>query len=261
VLSAVAAGLTPVGPALYGAVLDVGSRKQYFSEWNSPDFTQPACVALGLLLALGIVLMARRTDSSYLDLGLLLAAGICAVWSWRTVPIAAMVASPLVAVQLHAGDKRPAGPGRPERLLVAGISVLSLGVLAALVPRTADEPPSQPSWVDPALSSLPAGTKVVDSWDYGGYLMWRYPQLDLLMHGYGDSFTVAELQRNTDILGLAPGWESELRETGCTIAVLRPDSGLGYALIHQEHWTVLHYSSTVAELRSPAGWLNGAQGS
>ena len=53
--------------------------------------------------------------------------------------------------------------------------------------------------------------------------MWRYPQLDLLMHGYGDTFTDAELQRNTDIIAMAPGWDDELRATGCTIAVLRPD--------------------------------------
>ena len=29
----------PVGPALYGRVLAVGSRSQYFSEWDPPDFT------------------------------------------------------------------------------------------------------------------------------------------------------------------------------------------------------------------------------
>jgi hypothetical protein len=259
-LSAIAAGLTPVGPALYLAVLDVGSRKQYFSEWNSPDFTDPACVVLGLLLAFGIVIMVRRPEQSYLDLGLLLTAGVCAVWSWRTVPVAAMMAAPLVAVQVHARQDRPATPKRLERLLVAGVSLLSLAVLALLVPHTSGTPPTQPSWVDPALSSLPAGTKVVDSWDYGGYLMWRYPQLDLLMHGYGDTFTLPELQRNTDILGLAPGWDDELRQTGCTIAVLRPTSALGYALIHQEHWSVLHYSPTVAELRAPYGWVSHGDG-
>ena len=90
--------------------------------------------------------------------------------------------------------------------------------------------------------------------DYGGYLMWRYPQLDLLTHGYGDTFTIDELQRNTDILGVAAGWDTELRRTGCTIAVLRPENALAYALVHQEHWTVLHSSPGVAELQAPPGW-------
>jgi hypothetical protein len=253
-LSAVVAALTPVGPRLYGAVLGVGSRKQYFSEWDTPDFTNSACVVLGLLLATATVLMVRRTDRSYLDLGLLLTAAACAVWSWRTVPVAAMVAVPLIAVQVRASGNRHAVPRRLERVLVGGVSVLALAILAVLVPGTADEPPSQPSWVDPALSSLPAGTKVLDSWDYGGYLMWRYPQLDLLMHGYGDTFTLDELQRNADILALADGWDTELRSTGCRIAVLRPTSALAYALTTQEHWTVLHRSTGIAELRAPADW-------
>ena len=39
VLGAVAAAFTPVGPGLYGAVLTVGSRAEYFYEWGPPDFT------------------------------------------------------------------------------------------------------------------------------------------------------------------------------------------------------------------------------
>jgi hypothetical protein len=197
--------------------------------------------------------MVRRGNRSYLELALLLTAAACAVWSWRTVPVAGVMLVPLIAVQVHAGRRRPAAPRRPEYLLVVGASVVALAALAVVVPRTADRPPSQPSWVDPALSSLPAGTKVVDSWDYGGYLMWRYPQLDLLMHGYGDTFTLDELQRNTDILAVAPGWDTELRRTGCTIAVLRPTSTLAYAL-RQEHWTVLHSSPGITELQAPPGW-------
>jgi hypothetical protein len=95
---------------------------------------------------------------------------------------------------------------------------------------------------------------VVDDWGWGGYLMWRYPQLDLLMHGYGDTFTAGELQRNSDIEALAPDWDNELKATGCTIAVLRPTSALIYALRHQEHWAVVHESATIVELRAPAGW-------
>jgi hypothetical protein len=261
VFSAIAAALTPVGPGLYGAVLGVGSRSQYFSEWDTPDFTNPSCVVLGILLAVSVTMMVRRGDRSFLHLGLLLTAAVCAVWSWRTVPVSAMLLAPLIAVQIHSEGAKSTTPARFERLLVVGISVLALGGLAVAVPRTADQPPSQPSWIDPALSSLPAGTKVVDSWDWGGYLMWRYPQLDLLMHGYGDTFTIPELQRNTDILELAPGWDTQLRRTGCTIAILRPTSALAYALVRQEHWTVLHRSTAVMELRAPAARLTPGGGS
>jgi hypothetical protein len=256
--SAIAAAVTPVGPGLYGAVLGVGSRAQYFTEWGSPDFTNSACVALGLMIATSLTLMVRTGDRSWLRLGLLFTAAACAVWSWRTVPVSAMVLVPLIADQLHAGHTRPTTPGRLERGLLAGVGVVALAGLALVVPKTADQPPTDPAWMNPALSSLPTGTKVVDSPDWGGYLMWRYPQLDLLEHGYGDTFTTAELQRNVHITELAPGWDTELRRTGCRIAVVRPTSTLGYALVHQEHWTVLHQSPTVMELQAPPGWVTPA---
>lgn len=254
-LSAVAAALTPVGPALYGAVLGVGSRAQYFSEWDSPDYHNPACIVLAVLFAITVGLVVRRPATSRLDLALLLLAGGCAVWSWRTVPLAAMILVPLAATQLRGTTESTAtGIPRVERLLVTSGAAVALVALAVAVPHTSSNPPAQPSWVDPALSSLPAGTKVVDDWGWGGYLMWRYPQLDLLMHGYGDTFTAGELQRNSDIEALAPDWDNELKATGCTIAVLRPTSALTYALRHQEHWAVVHESATIVELRAPAGW-------
>ena len=273
-LSAVAAAVTPVGPGLYGAVVGVGDRSQYFSEWGPPDYSTVDCRALGVLLVLTVGLMLRRGVRTWTDLAFLLVAGVCAVWSWRTVPVAATMLVPLAAVQSRAarptaahsesgptgaGRSRTTSPRRPEQILLAVGGVLTLAALAFVVPRTADQPPSQPAWVDPALSSLPAGTKVLDSWDYGGYLMWRYPQLDLLMHGYGDTFTIAELQRNTDIADLAPGWDTELRATGCTIALLRP-TAVAYALENQLHWTVLHRSAAIVELQAPPGWAGGSGG-
>ena len=88
--------------------------------------------------------------------------------------------------------------------------------------------------------------------------MWRYPQLDLLMHGYGDTFTIAELQRNTDIQALAPGWDDELRATGVTIAVLRPTTALG---LRPRAPGALERASTgrrrPGDAEAPAGWATG----
>ena len=81
-LSAVAAMLTPLGPALYRAVLGVGSRSQFFSEWNAPRLHHvrpssssghagPAvpCCSCGV------------AAPPWSDLAFLLVAGGCAVWS------------------------------------------------------------------------------------------------------------------------------------------------------------------------------------
>jgi hypothetical protein len=84
--------------------------------------------------------------------------------------------------------------------------------------------------------------------------MWRYPQLDLVMHGYGDTFTTAELTRNNDLLLTGPGWRRDLRETGAEVALLRPGSLLAAELVVREGWRVVHNSDSLEMLRAPHGW-------
>ena len=94
---------------------------------------------------------------------------------------------------------------------------------------------------------------MVDSWDYGGYLMWRYPQLDLLTHGYGDTFTSTSSSATPTSSGSRPaGTPSCAYGLHHRSAAAR--NALAYALDHQEHWTVLRRSPGVAELRAPPGW-------
>jgi hypothetical protein len=245
---------------LYGGVLGVGNRTKFFSEWKSPDFTAvPACMVLALMIVLALVLFLRAPRSSWTDILLLLTAFASAVYSYRTVPVAAVMLMPLIARAAQGLLRRDnEGVRRPELAVVLGLIGLALAALAVAVPQTSNQPFATPSWEQPSLSALPAGTKVASDWSYGSYLMWRYPQLDLLMHGYGDTFTVPELQRNTDIIELSPGWDEELRATGCRVAVLTPDTPLAYALQHQEGWHVVHTSKELVMLTAPADWTTSS---
>ena len=60
--------------------------------------------------------------------------------------------------------------------------------------------------------------------------MWRFPQLDLVMHGYGDTYTDDELERNADIDGTRGGWVELVRDTEVEYAVVPPNSPLAYNL-------------------------------
>jgi hypothetical protein len=255
IASAVAAGLTPVGPALYGGVLGVGERSRFFAEWNSPAFRSvPTWLILATMLAICAVLLIRGPRPSWTDIAYLLVAGGFAVYSLRTVPVAAVMVMPLLAraSQPHLRTRsRP--PKRRELLGVITASLLALVVLGAVAPHVADRPPTQPDWVDPALSALPPGTPIVSDWAYAGYLMWKYPHLAPVMHGYGDTYTVAELQRNEDILTVAPGWDRELRGTHAKVVVMPPDYRLAYDLEHLEGWRVVHRSPTLEMLVAPPG--------
>ncbi|HEX3931269.1 MAG TPA: hypothetical protein VHW64_11210 [Nocardioides sp.] len=254
---AVAAALTPVGPAVYGAVAQVGSRTSYFAEWLPPDWISWDSAGFAVLLAVTLVGLWRRGHNSWTETLLIVLAGVFGAYSVRTVPLGAAMLAALAAVPLQAlvtrGTPPPRATGREVRGILAAAAA-ALVVLGLLVPHTASEPLAEPAWTGPALGSLPPGTKVLDDWALGGYLMWRYPRLDLVMHGYGDTFTTAELDRNDGLITLAPGWQHALHLTGARVAVLRPWSALAQDLIAQEGWQVEHRSPTLEMLRAPNTW-------
>ncbi|HRK48425.1 MAG TPA: hypothetical protein PK324_22535, partial [Nocardioides sp.] len=102
VLSALVSLLTPVGPGLFEAVLRVSSRAKYFYEWGPPDFTELPKVTLLVLLALAIVPRMRRGKTPWFDLLLIGLAALWAVYSMRTVPVAACLVAPLAAAGVQA---------------------------------------------------------------------------------------------------------------------------------------------------------------
>ncbi|MEI5673688.1 MULTISPECIES: hypothetical protein [unclassified Nocardioides] len=254
-LGAGASLVTPVGPRLVGAVVAVGDRREFFGEWGRPDPTDPRLLGLVVLVLLAAAAWARRPSYDPTWLGLFVLALACSVSSTRTVPVAVALLVPLTAIALQPLlGARPTWT-RPEGGVVLGGAALALAVLAAVVPLTADEPPAQPAWADPALDALPAGTTVLNDWNLGGWLMWRHPQLDPVMHGYGDTFTTAELRRNTDILVVRRGWTDLVRETGVDYALVRPGSALGRALVDEEGWLPVHRSPDLELLTPPPGWM------
>jgi hypothetical protein len=256
VLAGLAGGLlTPVGAKLLPAVLLVNSRGQYFSEWKPPNFTMPNCLALLAVLLVTVLVMVRR-GADWTTIALVgLAAGF-AVYSARTVPMAAALLVPLAAMQLQ----RAVGPvqrlGRAERAFTLGSALVSLAVLAALVPSTSDHTPPQPDWVDGSFESMPAGTRILNESVFGGYLMYRYPDLDFMFSGYGDIYTTDELETMSKINDLEPGWDDMIRDADPAYAFVNPETPLGYALVHSESWTVVQDDEDVQLLAPPPGWMS-----
>ena len=71
---------------------------------------------------------------------------------------------------------------------------------------------------------MPADTVVLSDWGEGAFLMWRFPELDFVVSGYGDIYTDAELARNFRMDGTAPGWVSDAKGTGARYALLKTGS-------------------------------------
>lgn len=237
VLSAIVPALTPLGLDLYQAVLLVGGRSEYFQEWGPTDFHKPHAVALALMLAIVVVYLSRSRQSWLSILLLLLAAG-WAIYSSRTTPVAAAIAVPLVARAFQAVVPTSDGMRRGERLAVAGMGIATLSALTFLAGPRADEP-VVPAWTDERLAALPDGTRVLDDWANGPYFLWKHPGISLVMHGYGDVFTDEEIKRNKDIMLLNPGWDEDVAGLDADAALVATDTALGWALRHDERWTVV----------------------
>ncbi|KRE94617.1 hypothetical protein ASG76_09365 [Nocardioides sp. Soil774] len=237
VLSAVVPLLTPAGVHLYSAVLLVGGRSEYFDEWGPTDFHEPAAIALAVMLVVVVVFAVRRRQSWLFVLLLLTAAG-WAVYASRTTPVAAAIAAPLVARALQSVIPQTGPMGPIERTSVAALGVASLVALTVVAGVRADDQ-VVPGWTDKRLDALPAGARVLDDWTSGPYYLWKHPDLSLVMHGYGDVFTDDEIERNRDIMRLSPGWDDLVADLDAEAALITTDSSLGYALAHDDRWTVV----------------------
>jgi hypothetical protein len=256
--SAVVAALTPVGPVLYSAVATVGSRRSYFVEWLPPSWTSWSSLGFAVLFAVTLVGLWRRGRNSWTETLLVALAGLFAAYSERTVAVGAAMLAPLAAAPLQSwlGPRRPVV--RREWWVVGGASLAALVALTVAVPHTSSDPLPTPAWADRTLDRLPPGTKVLNDWNLGGYLMWRYPHLDLMMNGYGDTFTTAELDRNKRLLMVDPGWPRDVHASGARLALLRPRTLLVQDLVAEEHWHVVHSSDDLVLLRAPSSWTSSA---
>ncbi|WP_158647933.1 hypothetical protein [Nocardioides houyundeii] len=260
VLSLLAAGLTPVGPALYGGVLRVGNISEYFAEWAPTDFTEVAPALTASVLLLWLVLALRAGSVPWTELGLGVVAAGWLVYSQRTVPLGAAMLVPLLAQRMQRVLPDRPSVGRLEVGVAAGGFVAALAGLALAVPFTSDQPVEVPRAQDQLLRALPPGTGLLNEWDEGGHDVWRYPDLQVVMHGYGDMFTDDELERNVDLLKLAPGWDESLRELGVTHALLYTDGVLTYALTNDKGWRVIEQDERMSYLEAPPDWLDPSAG-
>lgn len=243
---------TPLGPHIYSSVVAVGSRAEYFAEWGPTDFTEPYAIALLVMFAVVLLVAIKRRSLSWPELMIVGLAAAMSVSSARMTTLAAMMLAPLLADAFQEFVPHAPRIRRREAIALTAVFAVCAAVLVPVVNVRSDEPVA-PQWLDERLDAMPEGTRVLNDWDSGAYFLWRHPQLSLVMHGYGDVFTEAELRRNTDILRLRPHWEDRVAELDVDLALVDPDTSLGHALTNDPGWTVVEADDDFALLSPPTG--------
>src|SRR3546814_11860091 len=99
------------------------------------------------------------------------------------------------------------------------------------------------------MSSVPDGASVLNDWAWGGYLMWKHPDLNFVLSGYGDIYTTEELDRNIDLVRVNPEWDETVDSIDPDLKIFEADSNLPHALAQNSHWSLIRSAAGVTALR------------
>ena len=218
---ALATLFNPYGARLYSTVLFYMRQTGTYdviSELLAMNFRQPQHFVV-LLLTLGAALaIGWRRDAKPLWLLFLAAASMMAFRSVREVWFLAVVASCVIADgwDLTRSGVSPRAPARISTRMRIAVAVCVLAVFAvcysrygisndALAVNVAGNFPEEASWFvehhhlpGPLLNDL--------SW--GGYLMWRLPQLPVAIDGRNNIHGQDRIQQFAELWTGKPGWDS-----------------------------------------------------
>lgn len=257
VLSLVATALTPVGPRLLLGQSAVLARASLISEWGPTSFRELAPLLVALMIAGIVVLWARRGSTSWTKVLLFLLASGWSAYYVRMVPLGGIALAPLLAEALEdllPGNGQPTRVRGAERLSLVAGAVACLAALALVVPHTADKPDGVPGKsVASRLASLPAGTTVLDADNVGGWLEWKYPDLNPVIDGMFDAYPVSYIEGWRDASLLVPGWQQFVAKSGARVAVLEHGSPLAGAMKDQLHWQQQAKNNGWVFLAAPGG--------
>ena len=240
--------LSPVGIGVFEAPFRVNDVVQYVEEWDRVALTSPAALgALTMVLATAAICVATRRDLTWSRAFVLISA---VFWTWyagRTVAVAGLVVAPLFAQSLERlvrqaeGPEQEKSPDGAEPLRRAETTILAAGaVLAALVvgfvaPTTSDRPGDVPTGLDSALDRLPAGTRVFNAYELGGWIVWRHPHLEQYIDGLITPYSNEHVRDYAIASRADPGWDDVVESSGAAVALLSEDSALA-ALLADDGW-------------------------
>jgi hypothetical protein len=266
VLSFIAAVLNPNGPELWiYPFFTLGSvaMQEYILEWQSPNFHQSIFWPFAAMLALGMIsVILGRRRLALTELLLFTGTAAAGLLSARHIPLFAIVSSPIIARHLLSAFEEnrlypvlsgsvTAEMSRPLRVL--NLLILIFALVAAVIwvadkAQKNDDAISERfpvAAVDYLESSGLAEAKGYNSYNWGGYLIWR--DIPVFVDGradvYGDDFLYS-YRRTFDLTAL---WKEPLDEYDVSYVLIESYHSLTTLLAESNQWEQA-YSDDVASI-------------
>jgi len=226
---------------LYEVVLEYGRERvplKMIQEMQAPDFRSPLHYLLVLLvLGAAFVLGRRRVRSSVFVGALFVAAVLASLRTARDVWFAVAVASMIIAVGYRKDPAAPAEVPLPRfhRFAAAVLAVLLVfswagrrdlsnrhlqGLVEKHYPVKAAEFVSQQGIPGP----------LYNDYNWGGYLLWRLPQLPVSMDGRAWVYGDARVERNIETWNCEKDWKNDPELTSANVVIGSVNARLSTAL-------------------------------
>lgn len=180
-----------------------------------------ALYAMTLALVLLCALVGRA--SSFDEIVLILPVAFLSLTALRHAPFLAIAAAPLFANRIGAvatwaglGRRDPRAPSL--EMTVAALAMGLLIVSIAFAPARVDES----AYPVGALPSLPAGGGTFNTYDWGGWLIWRAPTTTVFIDGRLTPYLGPTLQDYRIVVAATPGWRDVIARRGIRALLVRP---------------------------------------
>lgn len=233
-------------------------------EFKSPNFGNWQMFPFeALVLGLGSLLYFGRRPMRVSEWFVLLVALHYALKHGRHVPLFAIVAAPIVAMQLQGvlerlnKEKKEADVKREisEHWLVslALLAMIPVVFFSLALPRKInDEAHMVPGYIYPlgAASFLQNQPRIgegrlLNPYNWGGYLIFRlYPKYLVSMDGRADVHKIEWLQYLDALENLSPNWERYLKRYNPDVIVWSPQMPLAIILRSEPDWRIVYEDKT-----------------
>ena len=241
-------------------------------EWFSPNFhnlNEQPMLWLLMLTLFALALANRRADGG--DLLAVIGFGALALMAKRGFGPFAVVALPVLsralwtawraAPRLHSLLARLQTPPRPQAGWQKAVNLTLVGLIAAaawakagvvshptaMQIYTAQQYPARAvAW----LASQPRSGHLLNSYNWGGYLTWAYPQQPVFIDGRADLFGNEIMGEWLTLVRTQPGWEALLQKWDIRWVLLESGTPLADAL-QTRGWPVRYLDAQAVVLEHP----------